>query len=284
MTNLMDGLTDIEGLAIDKLTQAQDDGAGIRLPFPALYIHVRNGDPRLKSSTAPVQYFGGFESDSDKMGEMLEAGELPKFPDGWTSYNGVGREGNEYNAIGSRKITVALIKGRASWLNKDGKARSPVYTPEFSRRHLQYLALFYNPEFVIPVVITAKGYQAQNVIESFGKWESAIKPFRKELNATTLPRCAFWMTIGTHGQAPNYVKVGSDAQSTITPIAPIIPEKLTAEDVGKRFVGKANLLKCAELLEQATEWLNAWKQPEQPRDLVREYVATADPITGEMQM
>lgn len=282
MTDLMKDLTDIEQAQLDKLNQAADDGAGVRLPFPALYIHVRNGDARMKDSTATVQYFGGFEGDADKMGEMMEAGDLQSFPQGWVSYSGVGRENNEYNAIGYRKITIAVIKGRASWLSKDGKSRAPVYSPVFSRRHLQYLALMYQPDFVVPVVITAKGYQAQNMTEAIGKWESAIKPFRKELNAIGLPRSAFWITVGTDGTKPNYVKVGSDAQSTITPISAIIPEGLTAEAVAKRFVGKANLMKCAELLAQAEEWLGAWKQAETAPDLVRELVANADPITGEI--
>jgi hypothetical protein len=294
MTDLMKDLSEIELTKLDQLNQAQGDSEGIRLPFAAVYVHVKNGDPKAKGQSA-VQYFGGWEGDPEKIGELVETGDLPTMPDGWTSYDAVSREGKEYPGIGTRKLVVAVIASRASWLTKDGKSRAPAYSTEFSRLHVQWLGLLLNnqPKYCVPVVFSAKGYQVTNVREAIEKWEKAIRPFRKELNATGLGRYAFWVSLGTAGDKPDFKKVGPPGkQSTITPITALIPDGLTADLVGKRFIGKDALMKCVDMLTQAQEWLGAWKTPsgetnakpaQQGGAEIRNIQKNADPETGEFE-
>lgn len=263
MTDLMKDLSEIELAQLETLNSAQSDGEGVRLPFAAIYLHVKNGDPKMKGAT-PVQYFGGWEGDPEKIGEMVESGDLPTMPDGWQSYDAASREGREYAGLGTRKIVVAVIASRVSWISKDGKSRVPNHDPAHPRFHSQWLGLLLNsqPKYCVPVVLSAKGYQVTNVRDAISDWEKAIRPFRKELNAQTLGRYAFWITLGTSGDKPNYKQVGPQgSQSPITPVTAIIPEGLTAEMVGKRFIGKEALMKCVDMLAQAKEWLNAWKTP-----------------------
>lgn len=294
MTDLMKDLSEIEMSQLDKLNQAQGEGEGIRLPFAAVYVHVKNGDPKAKGLAASVQYFGGWEGDPEKIGELVETGDLPTFPDGWTAYDAVSREGKEYASIGTRKIVVAVIANRVSWLTKDGKSRAPTYSQEFSRLHVQWLGLLLNnqPKYCVPVVFSAKGYQVTNVREAIDKWEKAIRPFRKELNATGLGRYAFWISLGTAGDKPDFKKVGpAGKQSTITPITALIPDGLTADLVSKRFIGKDALMKCSQMLDQAQDWLSAWKTPSaemngkpvQVGAEIRNIQKNADPVTGEFE-
>ena len=266
MTDLLKELEGLEQRAIDVLTEAGRDTEGVRLPFAALYIHVINGDPKLKDSKCPAQYFGGFSADADRMGEMVDLGEVDGLPGGWTAYTGVSGD-KEWNALGSRSITVAVIKGRQSWLDKTGFTRFPNYTATNTRRHLQYLgALAVGGNFYAPVVITAKGFQAQRVIEAADGWKRAIRPCLKELNATTLPRSAWWISLGTSGDKPEFETVGREAQNRITPIRAILPAgKLEAEMVKALFVGAQNLRRFAEMYEQAKDWLEAWKTPVAPQ-------------------
>lgn len=292
MTDLMKDINEIDRAQLDKLNQAQTEGEGVRLPFPALYFHVKNGEPNMKGNAVPSRYFGGWEADPEKMQELLDSGEIPAIPENWLPYLASSREGKEYSAIGTRYLVVAVIASRTSWTSKDGKARAQTYSPEYTRQHRQWLGLLLNqnkPErFVIPVILSAKGYQASNTNDAVGKWNTAINQFRKELNATTLGRYAFWLTLGTSGDKPDFKKVGpAGQQSTITPITAIIPEGLTAEAVSKRFIGRDNLSRCVEIFDAAQEWLGAWKQDKPTasgaigRDVQRAN-ATADPVTGEM--
>ena len=263
-TDLMKELEGLEQHAVDVLNQASQDEGGVRLPFSTLYTHVVNGDPKLKDSKCPALHFGGFSMDADRLGAMIDLGELEAYPAGWTSYIGVSGE-KEWNALGSRTITVAVIKGRQSWLDKTGYERSPVYTETTTRRHLQYLCgLAVGGAYYAPVVVTAKGFQAQRILESIDAWQRAIRPFLKELNATKLPRSAFWFTIGTNGDKPEWEMVGKEATNRITPIRALLPPKMDAEIVKSRFVGPENLRRLAEMFEQAKDWLEAWKTPQAP--------------------
>lgn len=278
MTDLMKDLEDLELYALSKLNEAAQESSGTRLPFFSLYAHIINGNPQLKESKCAARYFGGFSTDADKMAEAVENGDIPAYPAGWVSYTGASGE-KEFPAMGTRAITVAVIKGRQSWLDKDGKSRAPDYDAQHSRRHLQYLCAYANAgSFFSPIVLTAKGHQVDRLIKSVEAWERAIAPHRKALNATKLPRSAFWFTIGTSGEKPVFEEVGKTTTHMITPVTAIVPPEMKTADVAGRFVGKDNVRLFAEFYEKAQEWLTAWKAPEQVQNYEPEPPQVEEPF------
>lgn len=258
----MEQLSGLSQQALDDLQSAQSQGEGIRLPFPALFCYVINGDSRLRNVT-PAQYYGGFATDLNFAGEMVDSGDIPSLPRGWEAYTS-GDGDKEYSNLSTRTIDFAFIKERASWLNKDGTSRIAKYDETHRRRHIQYLGLiFVDGKYFSPGILSAKGYQVGYLTDSVSAWDKALNPLRKQLNATRLPRSAFWYTVGTFGDKPYFVEVGSDVKNKITPVKAVVPSGLSAKDVEMRFIGADNINIAAELLAQANEWLNAWKD-EQP--------------------
>jgi hypothetical protein len=269
MTDLMKDLTELETAALDSLRQAEQTGEGVRLPFPVGYFHVINGDPRLKKAgeTAPALYFGGWACDSDKMGELVDDGAVPALPVGFVAYEGQGEKGS-YNGLCARAITISAVANRQRWISGDGTASGPHFDAAkgLTRRHLQLLAMIYTGGKPWGYgVLTAKGFQAQNVLKALGEWERAIAPLKKTLNATQFPLSCFAISLGTAGEQPVYESVGKTAQTKITPIKAIIPSDLDAEKLAKRFIGKNNLAINAERLAMAAEWLAAWKAKDAQR-------------------
>lgn len=265
MTDLMKDLDELDQHAIEGLKTAQTDGEGVRLPFPAAYAWVINGDVKQKAqaTSCPPLYFGGWAMDQESTGELVEAGVIPGYPKGWMSYTGASDRG-EYQSIAGRTLSFAPIAKRTRWVTSDGKNYGGEFDRDkgFTRRHIQYLVQMWSEGAPWGyTVLTAKGYQAQYLLESIAAWDKAISAHRKALNATQIPVSGFVVTVGTVGNTPNFVAVGSTATSKITPVSALIPENLTAEQVAKRFVGKANLRANAEKLAEAAQWLTAWKEP-----------------------
>lgn len=270
MTDLMKDLNGIDEVALGQLREAEKTGEGVQLPFPVANFFVYNGDARQKTAAkdCPVLYFGGFAGDAHKITELVDAGDAPAPLAKWYPFEGAGEKGS-WDGVGSRLVTISAITHRARWTSQDGRS-GPNYDAEagLTRRHLQLLCLLYNDSKPWSyAVITAKGYQAQNLLGAISAWGKAIAPFRKELNAVALPLSAFALTIGTTGAEPKFVSVGKgNSTSKITPIEAVIPEGLTADMVGKRFIGAQNLRANAEHLDQARDWLAAWKTGAVTRD------------------
>lgn len=263
MTDLMKDLEGIAVFALDQLREAQRTSDAVSLPFPAPYIYAHNGDPRSKShaQTCPVLYFGGWATDQTALGELIEDGSVPGALKGWTAFSGANDKG-EYSNVGARALTFSFVGHRDRWLNSEGRA-SHHFNKEtgHTRRHIQVLALLYSDSKPWGyAVLVAKGYQAIYFYKALEAWKKAITPFLKELNGTQLPISAFAITIGNTGEAPTFEKVGKTAQSSITPLAAIIPADLNAEKVAKRFIGAANIAANAERLGMAKEWLAAWSK------------------------
>lgn len=259
--DLMDKLAGMEQATLDDLRGAEKPEGGVRLPFGVVFAHVVNGDPKLKNQD-DVQYFGGWAMDSDKVGEAIDAGDFDRYPRGWGPFEGISGTGT-WNALGSRVSLVAPIAYRSSWLASDGMTRRPRYDRAggFTRRHVQYLCQLSDGERWGPVVLSAKGYQTQYLLEALDMWRRAIAPLLKEINATQFPLSAFWVAIGTNGATPEYTNVGKSSTSRITPIRAALPEHMTAEQLDGRFVGPKTVQQNAELLHQAAEWLAAWREP-----------------------
>jgi hypothetical protein len=252
-------------------------GEGAKLPFAHLVVWAANGDKkcRAQSVTAPTSYFGGWNLDVELIDEMAGNGNLAVPPEktGWLLTD---REGDKsYKVYESRVLHLAPIAKRFSWLSKDGKTRTPEYDVGHPRSHLQILCLIgctakVNNETVIqyvaPGIVSAKGMQSQELRNAFGRWSSVIDGLRGNMNAKGVPCCAWWQSIGTFGPEPNFMVVGSGANSnTITPLRAVMPEKPTVEQMGKRFVGPDLFKLSKQLLEESSEWREAWKTAEAPR-------------------
>lgn len=254
MTDLMKDLEGMEQAALDALAAAATS-EGVRLPWPTVYLHWLNGD-RKQSDRKDARKFGGWACDAEKVSEVDPAA-LGKME----QYIASGTEG-DYNAASRRTLTVAVIAQRTRWLAKDGKQSSPHYAPGFQRRHIQVLtlaALGEKNDIVLPAVLTAKGFNAKHLLEAFSAWDKAIRPFAAELNAKQLPPAAWWKTIGTTGDKPEFVTVGTDTVNEITPPRAILPDKLDVDGVKRRFIGAQLIRRAAEMLAEAEAWLNAWK-------------------------
>jgi hypothetical protein len=111
-----------------------------------------------------------------------------------------------------------------------------------------------------PVVLTAKGYQARNLLDAFARWEKATSQLRWKL-APGIPAWCFYMTLGTFGKERQVLNVGKPgAQSPITPISAYLPATMDEEVLQNLFVGNEAVEMMANLQDQASEWLHAWKE------------------------
>lgn len=252
-----------------KLEDGMHSGDTIELPFPVFYAWSLNGQTGYKSQakSAPALYYGGWAAKSEDVQAVAEQGGMQP-PTGWVQAVIDTREGRELSIYAARSVVVAPVGKRESWLLPDNR-RTPKYT-EGARRHVQALAYMAEKQgangsakFIPwgPVVLTAKGYQAKNLLNAFTAWEKASSGIRFKI-APGVPAWCFFLALGTFGTervAENVGKTG--AQSPITPITAYIPEKLSDETMESLFVGEDLAGVMAELQDQAREWLDAWKEP-----------------------
>lgn len=264
MTDLMQDFDEIGAHKLNQLREAEKTGEGVQLPFPVANLWVMNGDARQKNSAAacPMLYYGGWAGDATKLDELVQTGNVPAPLDKWAAFESPSDKGM-WNGLGARLVTAAIITSRSRWISSDGRSSGPDYDAAagLTRQHGQFLALLYSQSKPWGyAVLSAKGYQVANVRAAIKAWEQAIAPFRKELNAATLPLSAFAITLGTFGPEPKFVPVGKgNNTSKITPIEAMIPAELSADKVRQRFIGSQNVYANADRLEQARPWLAAWK-------------------------
>jgi hypothetical protein len=257
-----------------KLDQGMRAGENIELPFPVVYIWTMNGQPSYKSQGGAL-YYGGWACKAEDLQAIVESQGVT-IPSNWKQVTISSRDGGEFEAYTTRSVIVAPIGKRESWLF-DGK-RMPSYV-EGGRRHLQVLAYMAELQGTNggnggaragqlipwgPVVLTAKGYQARNLLDAFARWDKATAQMRWKF-APGVPAWCFYLTLGTFGkdrQATNVGKPG--AQSPITPISVFLPDNLNeggkfADELSRLFVGQEIAAVMSDLQDQAYEWLNAWK-------------------------
>jgi hypothetical protein len=252
----------------NKLNSGMRSGDAIELPFPVVYSWVLNGQASYKSQGGAL-YYGGWACKADDLETVSEQSGITK-PVGWQQVTISSRDGDEYEAYAARHVIVAPIGKRESWL-VDGH-RSSAYV-EGGRRHLQVLAYLasvasnqaqgdnggksYIPWG--PVVLSAKGYQARNLLDAFAKWEKATAQLRRKV-APGVPAWCFYLALGTFGKERQTANVGkAGAQSPITPVSAFIPEGMDEKRLESLFVGDGVAAVMADLMDQAAEWLVAWK-------------------------
>jgi hypothetical protein len=247
-----------------KLDQGMRAGEAVELPFPVVYVWALNGQASYKSQGGAL-YYGGWACKADDLQAIANQQGLP-VPNEWKQVTIASRDGGEFEAYASRTIAVAPIGRRVSWLH-DGK-RAATYI-EGGRRHIQVLAYMAEThsgngtkQFVPwgPIVLTAKGYQARNLLDAFARWEKATSQLRWKL-APGIPAWCFYLTLGTFGKERQPINVGKPgAQSPITPISAYLPDNLSEDTLASLFVGNEVAEVMANLQDQAAEWLNAWKE------------------------
>jgi hypothetical protein len=246
-----------------KLDQGFRAGEAIELPFPVVYIWALNGQASYKSQGGAL-YYGGWACKTEDLQATADQQGLP-IPNDWKQVTISSRDGGEFEAFTTRNILVAPIGKRLSWIH-EGK-RSADYI-EGGRRHLQVLAYMAEArgengkkEFIPwgPVVLTAKGYQARNLLDSFARWEKATGQMRWKV-APGIPAWCFYMALGTFGKERQSINVGKPgAQSPITPISAYIHERYTEDLLTSLFVGSEVASIMSDLQDQGSEWLNAWR-------------------------
>lgn len=246
-----------------KLDLGMRAGDVVDLPFPVVYVWALNGQASYKAQGG-APYFGGWACKADELHAVSEQQGLA-LPQEWKLTTISSRDGGEFEAFTSRQAIVAPIGKRESWLH-DGK-RSAEYL-EGGRRHLQVLAYLAEPQgkngsrhYVPwgPVVLTAKGYQARNLLDAFIRWDKATSQIRRKV-APGVPAWCFYLALGTFEKERHAVNVGKPgAQSPITPISAYIPERFTEELITSLFVGNEVATLMSDLQDQAADWLKAWQ-------------------------
>lgn len=254
---------DIDLNLAKKLDLGMRAGDAVELPFPVVYVWALNGQASYKSQGGAL-YFGGWACKSDDLQATAESQGL-SIPEDWKHVTIASRDGGEFEAYTTRNIIVAPIGKRESWL-QDGK-RSADYV-EGGRRHMQVLAYLAegrgengSKQFIPwgPVVLTAKGYQARNLLDAFARWDKATAQIRWKI-APGVPAWCFYLSLGTFGKDRQVINVGKPGtQSPITPISAYIHDRMTEELIASLFVGRQVAEQMSELQDQASDWLKAWQ-------------------------
>lgn len=262
---------DIDASTASQLSAGMEFGGAAELPFIAVLFWALNGSPQQKAQLAmpggaPALYFGGWMCERSDMDEALQAG-AQSLPAGMVSTEYVNRDGKDLPCYSTRRLILAPIGVRSSWVL--GGARSPSYM-DGSRQHAQVLALLANTkgngkeavyEAWGPVVLTAKGYQAQAMLDGLKAWNRHTQALRSQI-APNVPAWAFYLGLGTFGEEYKARKVGkAGRQSTITPVEAYLPEHVTEELLRKLFVGRETAKFMADLSREAREWLHDWDEP-----------------------
>lgn len=247
----------------NKLKSGMETDGGIKLPFPAPIFWVINGDAKMKTKDA--QYYGGWASKEADLEDALQQLKLD-LPAGIELTEMSTKDGKEYGAYITRSLLVAPIAKRQAWIvtRPDGsETRKERYSDgEKARQHVQILCQLAvkTGDGIFPwspIVLSAKGYQAMFLMNAFKEWDKHTLDLRRKI-APNAPYNLFYCAVGTFGKEREAKPVGKNAQSPVTPIKVYLPE-LTDKDLERLYVGSETANAMSIYLDDAQEWLNAWK-------------------------
>jgi len=250
------------------LAGGMETRGAIELPFSAPVFWTINGDARLAGVGARALYFGGWAVDAEQFSDALQNAGLamPTFLEPGVITN---ERGDAIDILTTRAVLVAPIGMRHAWLvaNPGGQVIRSAEFVQGGRQHVQVLCFAgqkigdqYQPWG--PIVLSAKGFQANNLKAAFTAWEKRTAPARKKY-APNVPAWCFYAFLGTFGDKRQQEMVGKNQKSPITPIGVWLPEEknVTEELLGKLFVGESIASQMVAYLDLAREWLDAWRQP-----------------------
>lgn len=237
-------------------------GSAIELPFFTPTFWFLNGDARLLQ-VGGASYFGGWAVSKEHWDRATKEEWFtdPSENAGLVETNLVTSDNKPLETCTSRSLIVAPMCSRLTWTTQDG-GRYIEYVPG-GRQHLQVIALLASRHedgsfnALGPVMLTAKGFQAKNLQDSFAAWDRATKSIRQKV-APNVPAWCFYAAVGTFGTERKQVMVGKTSQKAITPVSCYIPKQITEDTITKLFVGQENAASMAVYIEAAQEWLHAY--------------------------
>lgn len=259
---------------------AMAKGGGVELPYQTAMVWVLNGDARMAplvqaKQTPPAAFFGGWAATPDDFETMFDSINA-EVVGSWKKACLQRRAGGDYEAYVTRQVHVAPFAMRESWVNADLKIRYPDYQ-KGARHHVQIVSyLFYQEKDaqgnaagykpLFPIVLTAKGYQARNLVEAINIWKRGTLAVRKRLGEIGASPFSFVMSIGTTGERTQKMVGPEGKQSPITPIELQTPDKvtpewrITPEWMQSRYVGDELLATMNEQAEMSRDWMEAWRK------------------------
>lgn len=266
---MSDAFFDVPDETAEALNQGMQLSGAAELPFNAPYFWWTNGNPQMRATKEqiPVPFYGGWSTDQDGWEAGVEQyGKMRGLPLQLADMSN--RGGGEYKAYLVRHLFVAPISYRAAWVLTDESSgqtsRFTRYTAG-ARHHVQLLALACSKDSDTqyapwgPVVLSAKGYQAQKLLDAAKDWDKFLGKARRQ-HAPKVPAWGFLMCLGTFGAELKTEQVGKgNAKSPITPLTLAIPKEATLDLLKKLYVGSAGLVLMVDWLKEAETWLNAWK-------------------------
>lgn len=241
------------------------------LPFPAPVLFVINGDVKAIKDPAPAMFYGGWATDKGSMDTIVE-NEKRELLKNLVPTGLVNQQGELIDIYATRSVIVAPVVKRVIWITKDGDRTNDFI--KGARQHVQVLAILADSAFNIwgPVILSAKGFQAKNLLESFTTWQRHTAVIRAK-EAQGIPAWLFFSAIGTFGKDRKQEMVGGgDKKSAITPIDTYLPE-MTADMLGKLYGGETLANMIVDLNEKADEWRKAWSGAIQTKSIGSRYGA-----------
>lgn len=247
-----------------RLNEGMDSNGIGQLPFTAPVLYVINGKAEL-SALKDARYFGGWGVDAGDFEDGLREWGIAKAPESYVLAEMTSSEGKPYNNYITRSVLCAPICYRSAWIDPDHGKRSAEYFVG-GRRHAQALVMLAYKNGGIhvmgPAVLSAKGMQVQNLLNSFGAWEKHTRSIRREI-APNVPAWCFYLAVGTFGERKQVVVGKGKATHPITPVGAYLPPELSEKTLESLFVGEEVAGKMARYLEDAKEWREAWKVQQQ---------------------
>jgi hypothetical protein len=256
----------LNGSTSEALNQGMNLGGSIELPYKTMIWWVINGNESLRS-LKNAQYFGGWAAKATNIEEVARdyGFEIP-----WEREELSTQDAKVIPAYITRSLFCAPICLRSSWLT-DGGSRYQKFE-QGSRQHVQSVVyLAYKPKEkpikpLGPALLSAKGYQAKKLTETFKAWARYTAPGRARI-APNVPAWCFYLAIGTFGAQPVRENVGKGNQTRpITPISLYTPENELSDDtLASLFVGNDVADEMAGYLADSQTWLNAWSDHDNPQ-------------------
>jgi hypothetical protein len=260
---------------VDQVDQSTLDQGAPTYP----YIQWVNGKPTLKQ-VGGVAYTGGWFMPASQ--QQVDDEQMT----GWTRGTLDHENGDSTEGWFQRTLHVAILHTRRCWrVGMNGQSRrfpwnaydEAMQMGKPSGR-LQVLAML--PGDQLPTVLTLSGTAARAFAPSrqgvsvMGDLQRYVilpanKLARSKGKLANWPWRAFWLEVGAALDAkggPVFTTVGTgNATSQVThPVALGLNDKLTPEQIGKLFVGGANLKLFNETYADTQAWAAAWDAPAAP--------------------
>lgn len=259
---------------VDQVDQTTLDQGAPTFPF----VQWCNGKPPLKQ-LGGVPYTGGWFMPATQ--QQVDDEQMT----GWTRGELTHENGDSTEGWFQRTLTVAVLRWRRCWrVGMNGNSRRFPWNAYDEAKavgnpsgRLQVLAMFPGDE--LPTVLTLSGTAARafapsrqgaSVLNDLQRYVllPANKLTRARGRTGAWPWRAFWVTVGPATDAkgaPVFSTVGQgNATSQVTlPTALGLHDKLSAEELGRMFVGSKNLTLFNEAYADSAAWASAWDAPQQ---------------------